>query len=391
MSQKMSPPNLAMPGESISFQADADAEAVVVDSDRVGNPRDNAVGAHGILPGILRRRSSVVSEDDGDSSTTDQDGTPPRHWPSSTPRCVSFELPIVTAVHDRPRTHVLELASLYYGANEIKSFKREARRKIAAMRGEGADEYDDDSDADSVYGHKGRHHKSSRSRRQRRHEKRQKQKLSLEMNRCAIELYNANKRPDNSFWRSKVSRRFSRPSGMGLVGDAATRKHTIDQMQTLSSLSTAQSLAPVPDKEEEYSSDVSVKLRLASDIDPSPPSLAETSDDSSDGSDELEVQLAHLSATSTHAGSLQFAIEEKGVERKNEWPQLEVEAALRSLATTSIDGDGTNIDESAVSDDSLNCNDKGEGVNWTSSSHSTCDRWEEDVALLHLADHLFWF
>lgn len=127
---------------------------------------------------ILRRRSSSSSS----SSASSQ-------------YCVRFpsadDSSLVTAVHFRLRTHVLDKHKLYYSIDDIRRFKREKKSEKEQMIMLSEEEkMMDDMDTDS----------------------RRKQELDVLLDSCSITISresenNHKYRHDNSFWRSKVRRR----------------------------------------------------------------------------------------------------------------------------------------------------------------------------------------
>ena len=53
-------------------------------------------------------------------------------WSSSN-RVVRFSSPLITSIHKRTRTHILDVPKLYYSPSDIKQFKREYRQLVRAQ------------------------------------------------------------------------------------------------------------------------------------------------------------------------------------------------------------------------------------------------------------------
>ena len=55
-------------------------------------------------------------------------------WSSSSSRTtVRFSSPLITSIHKRTRTHILDVPKLYYSPSDIKQFKREYRQLVRAQ------------------------------------------------------------------------------------------------------------------------------------------------------------------------------------------------------------------------------------------------------------------
>eukprot|EP00584_Thalassiosira_punctigera_P004828 CAMPEP_0172526482 /NCGR_PEP_ID=MMETSP1067-20121228/1404_1 /TAXON_ID=265564 ORGANISM="Thalassiosira punctigera, Strain Tpunct2005C2" /NCGR_SAMPLE_ID=MMETSP1067 /ASSEMBLY_ACC=CAM_ASM_000444 /LENGTH=298 /DNA_ID=CAMNT_0013310013 /DNA_START=49 /DNA_END=945 /DNA_ORIENTATION=+ len=132
-----------------------------------GSPRRKTMrrGVEPSMPESILRRSKYTVNNDSDDIA-------PAHWPR--PRCHSVRFPssssVVTAVHTRPRTHILDVPSLYYSPHDTRRFKREYRQLLR-----------------------------SQTVARERMEWNSRQKVDHPQH-------------DNSFWRSKVGRRWSFPS-----------------------------------------------------------------------------------------------------------------------------------------------------------------------------------
>ena len=76
---------------------------------------------------ILRRRSNEADSANNTTTPTNM----PSHWPfTSLLSSKKVHFPpndVVTAIRTRPRTHILDIPTLYYSPQEVKKFKREYR------------------------------------------------------------------------------------------------------------------------------------------------------------------------------------------------------------------------------------------------------------------------
>lgn len=136
--------------------------------------------------GILRMRSRSQSWPPANDAMASTSSSTTTTTTTTLPqaRAVRFLAPLVTAVRTRPRTHRLDVPVLHYSRADVRGFKREFRRKDRHR----SSQSDDDEEED------------------------------VEL--CDLrdtELYDlrpraAGRRHDNSYWRSKVGRRWGLPS-----------------------------------------------------------------------------------------------------------------------------------------------------------------------------------
>lgn len=86
-------------------------------------------GESWVPAGILRRRNGAIGERAANDSSFF-----PSHWPFAS-RKVHFprSSSIVTATYTRPRTHVIDVPTLYYSPEDVRRFKRDYRRSLRAQ------------------------------------------------------------------------------------------------------------------------------------------------------------------------------------------------------------------------------------------------------------------
>lgn len=170
--------------ELISTNAEVEV-ASINDNDNYSGCGDSPLRTKMMTPAFERKPESILRRAKYTITSDSIARIIPAHWPHHGQRhSVQFPVAtsIVTATHTRPRTHILDIPSLYYSPQDTRRFKREYKELLRSQIGA-----------------------------RKRMERNSRHKCEISGNNTAIESRSSRRQSqhDNSFWRSKVGRRWS--------------------------------------------------------------------------------------------------------------------------------------------------------------------------------------